>query len=57
MCNTGITPGSGVGNARQEISEQTLGVPVIAVGVPTVVDAATLVSDYSGGERVRRRRR
>lgn len=49
MCNTGITPGSGVGNARQEISEQTLGVPVIAVGVPTVVDAATLVSDYSGG--------
>lgn len=49
MCNTGITPGSGVGNARQEISERTLGVPVIAVGVPTVVDAATLVSDYSGG--------
>lgn len=49
MCNTGITPGSGVGNSRREISEKTLGVPVIAVGVPTVVDAATLVSDYSGG--------
>ena len=39
---------SGVGNARQEISEKTLGVPVIAIGVPTVVDAATLVTDYAG---------
>ncbi|MBR2868086.1 MAG: GPR endopeptidase [Clostridia bacterium] len=50
MCSTGIVPGSGVGNARQEISEKTLGVPVIAIGVPTVVDAATLVTDYSGNE-------
>lgn len=49
MCSTGIVPGSGVGNARQEISEKTLGVPVIAIGVPTVVDAATLIADYSGG--------
>lgn len=49
MCSTGIVPGSGVGNARQEISKKTLGVPVIAIGVPTVVDAATLVTDYSGG--------
>lgn len=48
MCNTGIVPGSGVGNSRKEISEKTLGIPVIAIGVPTVVDAATLVSDYSG---------
>ena len=48
MCSTGIVPGSGVGNARQEISEKTLGVPVIAIGVPTVVDAATLVTDYAG---------
>lgn len=48
MCSTGIVPGSGVGNARQEISEKTLGVPVIAVGVPTVVDAATLIADCSG---------
>ncbi len=48
MCSTGITPGSGVGNSRAEISEKTLGVPVIAIGVPTVVDAATLISDYSG---------
>lgn len=48
MCTTGIVPGSGVGNARKEISEKTLGVPVIAIGVPTVIDAATLVNDYSG---------
>lgn len=49
MCSTGITPGSGVGNARSEINEATVGVPVIAIGVPTVVDAATLVSDFAGG--------
>lgn len=52
MCDTGIVPGSGVGNSRKEISEKTLGVPVIAIGVPTVVDAATLVSDYSGNDDV-----
>lgn len=50
ICNTGITPGSGVGNARAEISEKTIGVPVIAVGVPTVVDAATLAYDLTGKE-------
>ena len=43
--NTGISPGSGVGNKRMEISERTLGVPVVAVGVPTVVDAATMAND------------
>ncbi len=43
--NTGISPGSGVGNKRMEISENTLGVPVIAIGVPTVVDAATMAND------------
>ncbi|MBQ2841773.1 MAG: GPR endopeptidase [Clostridia bacterium] len=48
MCNTGIIPGSGVGNSRQEISERTIGVPVIAIGVPTVVDAATLILDFAG---------
>lgn len=48
MCNTGIVPGSGVGNARQEISEKTVGVPVISIGIPTVVDAATLVLDCGG---------
>ena len=45
MCDTGICPGSGVGNSRKEISERTLGVPVIAVGVPTVVDIGTLFYD------------
>ncbi len=45
MANTGVVPGSGVGNARCEISERTLGVPVIAIGVPTVVDASTLAMD------------
>ena len=49
MSDSGITPGAGVGNARREISKNTLGVPVIAIGVPTVVDAATLVSDLTGG--------
>ena len=45
LCDSGISPGSGVGNARQEISRETLGVPVIAIGVPTVVDSSTIVSD------------
>ena len=48
MSDTGITPGSGVGNARKEISRRTLGIPVIAVGIPTVVDAATLCYDLVG---------
>lgn len=43
--NTGIAPGAGVGNKRHELSEKTLGVPVIAIGVPTVVYAGTLASD------------
>lgn len=42
---TGISPGSGVGNKRLEISERTIGIPVLAIGVPTVVDAATLAND------------
>lgn len=45
MTTTGINPGSGVGNSRAELSEQTLGLPVIAVGIPTVVDAVTIVSN------------
>ena len=48
ISDTGIAPGSGVGNRRGELSRETLGVPVIAVGVPTVVDAATVAGDYSG---------
>lgn len=45
ITDTGITPGSGVGNHRLEISKKTLGVPVIAIGIPTVVDSSTLVYD------------
>lgn len=45
ITDTGIHPGSGVGNARQEINAETLGVPVLALGVPTVVDAVTIVND------------
>ena len=45
LADTGITPGSGVGNARRALNAGTLGVPVIAIGVPTVVDAATLTRD------------
>ncbi len=45
MCDTGVSPGSGVGNRRKGINEKTLGVPVIAIGVPTVVDAVTMALD------------
>ena len=47
ITDTGIVPGSGVGNARAAINEETMGVPVIAVGVPTVVDIATIVCDIA----------
>lgn len=47
LADTGITPGAGVGNARAALNEKTLGVPVIAVGVPTVVDGATLAHEIS----------
>lgn len=51
ISNTGIHPGSGVGNHRYALTEEALGIPVIAIGIPTVVDAATIVydalSDYS----------
>ena len=45
ITDTGIHPGSGIGNKRKEISFETLGIPVIAIGVPTVVDATVIVSD------------
>lgn len=45
LSDTGIVPGSGVGNHRGALTRETLGVPVVAVGVPTVVDAATLTLD------------
>lgn len=45
VSDTGIHPGSGVGNKRKEISKNTLGIPVLAIGVPTVVDAVSITSD------------
>lgn len=45
ISDTGITPGAGVGNTRKEISKNTMGIPVIAIGVPTLVEAATIVAD------------
>ena len=45
LSDTGIVPGGGVGNTRSEISEGTLGVPVVAIGIPTVVETAVLVND------------
>jgi spore protease len=47
LADTGIVPGSGVGNSRAAINSEKLGVPVIAIGVPTVVDAATLAADLA----------
>ena len=48
MSDTGIAPGSGIGNTRARIDEKLLGVPVIAIGIPTVVDAISLSSELSG---------
>lgn len=45
LTNSGISPGSGVGNKRKELSKTILGIPVIAIGVPTVVDAVTIASN------------
>lgn len=50
LADTGITPGSGVGNHRGRLDKDSLGVPVLAIGVPTVVDGATLVADLLGDE-------
>lgn len=47
LADTGITPGAGVGNARAALNRNTLGVPVIAIGVPTVVDGATLAHEIA----------
>ena len=55
LSNTGIIPGSGVGNHRSALNQETLGVPVFAIGIPTVVDAATLAADLleeSGVENI-----
>ena len=50
ICDTGIAPGSGVGNDREALTEQSLGVPVIAVGVPTVMDASALQQEDALGD-------
>lgn len=50
ISDTGISPGAGVGNHRTKITSDTIGIPVIAIGVPTVVDAVTLASDLLGVE-------
>ena len=50
LSDTGIAPGEGGGNNRRELNRDTLGIPVIAVGVPTVVDAVTLAEELTGRE-------
>lgn len=45
LADTGIVPGAGVGNARKELTQESLGTPVIALGIPTVVEAATIAAD------------
>ena len=45
LADTGIVPGAGVGNTRKELSQNTLGIPVLAIGIPTVVESAVLVND------------
>ncbi len=50
LCDSGIAPGSGVGNNRRALCRDTLGVPVIGLGVPTVVDARTVAFDLTGAE-------
>ena len=51
LTDTGIVPGSGVGNHRNAINKENLGVPVISIGIPTVVDAATIVADAVNANR------
>ncbi len=48
LCDTGIEPGSGVGNRRKAINRDSMGVPVIAIGLPTVADASTICYDLTG---------
>lgn len=51
LTDTGIIPGSGVGNSRSALNRETIGVPVLSVGVPTVVDAATLAAEFGADTR------
>ncbi|MBR3760648.1 MAG: GPR endopeptidase [Ruminococcus sp.] len=50
ICDAGISPGSGVSNTRKELSEKIFGIPVIAIGVPTVVDMHTIVRSLTGND-------
>lgn len=50
VTDTGVTPGSGVGNSRSAVNSKTLGVPVVAIGVPTVVDIRSLLADLGGND-------
>ena len=52
LADTGITPGSGVGNHRFALNRESLGVPVVAIGVPTVVEGATLAADLLGSDQL-----
>lgn len=52
LADSGIRPGSGVGNHRCDISKETMGVPVLSLGVPTVVEAATIVHDSNPGAEI-----
>ncbi len=52
LTNSGISPGSGVKNTRKELNYNTLGVPTVAIGVPTVVEASTIVREFSEKEKV-----
>ena len=54
ISDAGISPGAGVGNHRTRINQETLGVPVISIGVPTVVDARTFADDLLGANDMRR---
>lgn len=48
ICDAGISPGSGVENRRKEISQRTLGIPVVAIGVPTIIDVHTVIESVTG---------
>ena len=52
LSNTGITPGAGVQNRRSELSSKKLGIPVLSIGIPTVVDAATVIEEFSHGAKL-----
>lgn len=55
ISDTGICPGAGVGNSRPEINQKVLGIPVISIGVPTVVDAITMVEDVIGEQNINKK--